>query len=63
VPAIFRLIQQEGGIDEEEMYRAFNMGLGIVVAVDPASAADVQSKVPEAFVAGHVIAGDGVVWA
>jgi phosphoribosylformylglycinamidine cyclo-ligase len=62
VPAIFRLIQEEGGIAEEEMYRAFNMGLGIVLAVDPANVSDVQSKVPEAFVAGHVIAGDGVVW-
>jgi phosphoribosylformylglycinamidine cyclo-ligase len=63
VPAILRLIQEEGEIDEEEMYRAFNMGLGIVLAVDPANAADVQSKVPEAFVAGRVIAGNGVVWA
>jgi phosphoribosylformylglycinamidine cyclo-ligase len=62
VPAIFRLIQEEGGIDEEEMYRAFNMGLGIVLAVDPARVAEVQVKVPEAFVAGEVIAGDGVAW-
>ncbi|HEY8768306.1 MAG TPA: phosphoribosylformylglycinamidine cyclo-ligase [Dehalococcoidia bacterium] len=63
VPAIFRLIQEEGRLHEEEMYRAFNMGLGIVLAVDPANAAGVQSKVPEAFVAGRVIAGNGVVWA
>jgi phosphoribosylformylglycinamidine cyclo-ligase len=63
VPAIFRLIQQEGGIDEEEMYRAFNMGLGIVLAVDSANVTEVQAKVPEAFVAGQVIAGEGVVWA
>ena len=62
-PAIFRLIQEEGGIDEEEMYRAFNMGLGIVLAVDPGHAAEVQSRAPEAFVAGRVIAGEGVVWA
>jgi phosphoribosylformylglycinamidine cyclo-ligase len=63
VPAIFRLIQEEGGIAEDEMYRAFNMGLGIVLAVDPARVAEVQARVPEAFVAGRVIAGEGVVWA
>jgi phosphoribosylformylglycinamidine cyclo-ligase len=63
VPPIFRLIQKEGGIDEEEMYRAFNMGLGIVLAVDPANVSEVQAKLPEAFVAGEVISGDGVVWA
>jgi phosphoribosylformylglycinamidine cyclo-ligase len=62
-PAIFRLIQEEGGIDEEEMYRAFNMGLGIVVAVDPARVAEVQAKLSEAFVAGEVVEGEGVVWA
>jgi phosphoribosylformylglycinamidine cyclo-ligase len=62
-PAIFRLIQEEGGIDADEMYRAFNMGLGIVLAVDPARVAEVQANVPEAFVAGQVIAGEGVVWA
>ncbi len=63
VPAIFRLIQQQGGIEEEEMYRAFNMGLGIVLAVSPEDAAQVQSLIPEAFVCGEVIRGQGVEWA
>ena len=30
VPPIFRLIQEEGGVDEQEMYRVFNMGIGMV---------------------------------
>lgn len=38
VPAIFGLIQKEGNIAEEMMYNTFNMGLGMVVAVDPADA-------------------------
>jgi phosphoribosylformylglycinamidine cyclo-ligase len=63
VPAIFQLIQQEGGIDEDEMYRAFNMGLGIVLAVSPDDTAQVQSLIPEAFVCGEVILGQGVEWA
>ena len=38
IPAIFGLIQKEGNIAEEMMYNTFNMGLGMVVAVDPADA-------------------------
>ncbi len=35
VPPIFRLIQRLGGVDEEEMYRVFNMGIGMVVILSP----------------------------
>ncbi len=34
VPPIFRLIQQQGRVDEMEMYRVFNMGIGLVLLVD-----------------------------
>ena len=34
VPPLFRLIQELGGVAETEMYRTFNMGIGMVVAVD-----------------------------
>jgi phosphoribosylformylglycinamidine cyclo-ligase len=34
VPALFRLLQQGGGVTDEEMLRAFNMGIGLVVACD-----------------------------
>jgi phosphoribosylformylglycinamidine cyclo-ligase len=37
-PAIFSLIQQRGGIDDAEMYRVFNMGLGFCVVIDPRDA-------------------------
>ena len=63
VPAIFRIIQEQGAIDEDEMYRAFNMGLGIVLAVAPEDAAEVRSLIPEAFVCGEVVPGEGVIWA
>src|SRR5207302_1855567 len=38
VPPVFRLIQRLGGVDPEEMYRTFNMGIGfaLVVARDAA---------------------------
>lgn len=38
VPAIFKLLQKKGGIAEEMMYNTYNMGLGMVLAVDPADA-------------------------
>jgi len=34
IPRIFRLIQERGGIGEREMFRTFNMGLGLVAVVD-----------------------------
>ena len=35
VPAIFKLLQKKGNIAEEMMYNTYNMGLGMVLAVDP----------------------------
>ncbi len=45
------------------MYRTFNMGLGIVLAVAPADADAVRSKLPGALAMGEVVRGEGVVWA
>ncbi len=36
VPAIFRLLAKTGGIEEQMMYNTYNMGIGMIVAVDPA---------------------------
>ena len=33
---IFKMLQEEGNITEEMMYNTFNMGLGMILAVDPA---------------------------
>ena len=43
VPAIFRWLQRSGGIEEAEMFRAFNMGVGLVLACAPADADAVLS--------------------
>jgi phosphoribosylformylglycinamidine cyclo-ligase len=61
-PAIFSLIQQRGGISDEEMYRTFNMGLGIVFACTPEDVGEVHNHLPEAMVVGKVIKGEGVTW-
>jgi phosphoribosylformylglycinamidine cyclo-ligase len=46
VPAIFELIQRTGGIDDPEMYRVFNMGVGFA-AVVPAPDAAAALAVPK----------------
>jgi phosphoribosylformylglycinamidine cyclo-ligase len=35
VPPVFNYLQQTGGVDREEMYRVFNMGIGFIVIVRP----------------------------
>jgi phosphoribosylformylglycinamidine cyclo-ligase len=60
VPPIFPYIQRSGGIEEVEMFRVFNMGLGFVFAVSPDAAARVQSLVPGALHVGEVISHAGI---
>ena len=61
VPAIFGLIQKEGNIAEEMMYNTFNMGLGMVVAVDPADVdkaiAAIKEAGEEAYIVGKCKSG------
>jgi phosphoribosylformylglycinamidine cyclo-ligase len=40
VPALFRWLQQSGAIEDAEMFRTFNMGVGLIVVCDPRHAAD-----------------------
>jgi phosphoribosylformylglycinamidine cyclo-ligase len=55
VPPIFTLIQQQGKVSEEEMYRVFNMGLGLGLVCAPAAVAAVKSLLPEVMVVGQVV--------
>ena len=61
VPAIFRLIQEAGGVEEAEMRRAFNMGLGYLLVVragDTGRAADLLGQAGErVFDVGEIRAG------
>ncbi len=55
VPPLFSLIQERGGISDAEMYHTFNMGIGIVLAVDPAGAEAIASQVRDARPVGRII--------
>ena len=59
VPAIFSIIQEEGQVDPAEMYRVFNMGLGMVGVCDQESVATILDTVPDAQVVGEVVAAQG----
>ncbi|MCE5257802.1 MAG: phosphoribosylformylglycinamidine cyclo-ligase [Chloroflexi bacterium] len=57
VPVLFQLIEREGHIDHDEMYRVFNMGIGMVVVVAPEDAdAVIAASEGEARIIGHVVA-------
>jgi phosphoribosylformylglycinamidine cyclo-ligase len=60
VPPLFRLIQRQGSVEDAEMFRTYNMGVGIIVAVAEADAAGVLAALPEGWRIGTVTArGDG----
>ena len=58
VPPLWKLIQEKGNISTEEMYRVFNMGIGMVAIVDKSIASDLQSSMSEpTFIIGELIDG------
>jgi phosphoribosylformylglycinamidine cyclo-ligase len=66
VPALFRLIQKGGSVSEEEMYRTFNMGIGMAAIVDPRDLHNVEHSLERrgetCLVIGSVEPGSGVTF-
>ena len=62
IPAIFKLLQKTGDIEEQMMYNTYNMGLGMVLAVKPEDVektmAAIKGAGEKAFVVGSVEAGE-----
>ena len=62
VPPIFGLLQEKGEIAEQMMYNTFNMGIGMIVAVDPADADRAMEAIRAAgdtpYVIGSIEAGE-----
>lgn len=57
-PAIFAVLQREGNISDEEMFRVFNMGLGMVAICPEGNVAAFREIIPESMVVGRVIRRD-----
>lgn len=62
VPPIFGMIAREGQVEEQMMYNTFNMGLGMVVAVDPADVDRTVEAMKKAgdtpYIVGHIADGE-----
>jgi phosphoribosylformylglycinamidine cyclo-ligase len=69
VPPVFGWLQQLGEVDDAEMYRVFNMGIGLALVVSPFYADSIQSQLAESgrasWIIGRAVAAGNqeVVWA
>jgi phosphoribosylformylglycinamidine cyclo-ligase len=65
VPPVFTFLQQHGNIDDEEMRRVFNLGIGYCVIVRKAFAESIKEQLEKlgekVFVIGEIVKGKGVV--
>jgi phosphoribosylformylglycinamidine cyclo-ligase len=66
VPALFRLIQKGAEVPDDEMYRTFNMGIGMVLVVSRDDHHEVEHSLERrgetSFLIGSVVRGEGVVF-
>ena len=62
IPPIFDLLQKTGGIEEEMMYATYNMGLGMIIAVDETDVdkamAAIEAAGDKAYLVGHIEEGE-----
>jgi len=68
IPQVFPWLQSLGDVDDDEMHRVFNMGIGLVLVVPPEIAAEVQqclaAQRQPSWLIGRAVAGSGQVrWA
>lgn len=62
IPSIFPFLQAKGDVEEEEMYKVFNMGIGMVVVLSPGDVDTALSSLnasgESTYLIGEVVAGD-----
>jgi len=59
VPHIFHLIEQKGHVTIDEMYRVFNMGIGMVLVCSPDNASEIEKTLQEAYIIGEILEQSG----
>lgn len=62
IPPLFQWLQKAGNVPLDDMRRTFNMGVGMIMVVDPSQVSEVQQIDPEIWVLGHIVEGDGVTF-
>ena len=65
VPPLFRFLVERGGVEREEAYRVFNMGIGMILVVEEAQQEALMADLEQAGMApcalGEIVAGEGKV--
>ena len=54
IPILFNVLQDLMNVDKREMFRVFNMGIGMIVIANDKEAKIIQSILPEVFVMGEI---------
>ncbi|KAK9845001.1 hypothetical protein WJX74_009533 [Apatococcus lobatus] len=60
IPDLFQWVQQEGGIADAEMFRTFNMGIGMVIIVPPEDTDKAMHLLADCVRLGEITEGSGV---
>jgi len=62
-PPLFAFLQRHGNVDEDEMRRVFNLGIGYTLVVRPTFAAAVKEKLEKlgetVYIIGKIVKGKG----
>jgi len=61
IPALFKWIQEAGSVPDSEMFRTFNMGVGLVAVVPKEDVDKALEAGVGAFVMGEIVEGEGVI--
>lgn len=58
VPALFKFLQQAGEVPDDQAYRVFNMGIGMVLICRSEAVAEIKRQIPKLYELGTVVAGE-----
>lgn len=58
VPPLFELLRKLGNVSDAEMYRTFNMGVGLVIVCAPADAIAIEAHLGKCYRIGNVVSGN-----
>ena len=61
IPPIFDLIAEQGPVEESEMYKVFNMGIGMILITSPKNLSQVMKALNKGIVIGEIVKGSGEV--
>jgi phosphoribosylformylglycinamidine cyclo-ligase len=58
IPPLFELLRSLGNVSDAEMYRTFNMGVGMVIVCAPSDVGTIEAQVGESYRIGNVVSGN-----